>query len=87
MQSRHLGLFRSDYLLHSAETSGTTTVSLKQVEFNTISSSFGALSQNVAKMHRCVYIVSRLARSGLTCFVQVSCRNDGVLQQLAYPEA
>ncbi|KAI0721033.1 glutathione synthase [Cerioporus squamosus] len=51
-QSRHLGLFRSDYLLHSAETDGATTVSLKQVEFNTISSSFGALSQNVAKMHR-----------------------------------
>ncbi len=29
-------------------------MSLKQVEFNTISSSFGALSQNVAKMHRLV---------------------------------
>ncbi|RPD66201.1 glutathione synthase [Lentinus tigrinus ALCF2SS1-7] len=51
-QSRHLGLFRSDYLLHSADTDGAPTVSLKQVEFNTISSSFGALSQNVAQMHR-----------------------------------
>ncbi|KAI0807526.1 glutathione synthase [Fomes fomentarius] len=48
-QTRHLGLFRSDYLLH-APSEGQ--VSLKQVEFNTISSSFGALSQNVAKLHR-----------------------------------
>jgi len=46
----HLGLFRSDYLLHAAEDG----LSLKQVEFNTISSSFGALSECAAAMHRCV---------------------------------
>ena len=62
MQSRHLGLFRSDYLLHCAETSGTTTVSLKQVEFNTISSSFGALSENVSKLHRCIHLSVLWAR-------------------------
>ncbi|KAJ8521703.1 hypothetical protein ONZ45_g1639 [Pleurotus djamor] len=39
-QTLHLGLFRSDYLLH--ENAGSST-GLKQVEFNTISSSFGAL--------------------------------------------
>ncbi|CDO69537.1 hypothetical protein BN946_scf184785.g42 [Trametes cinnabarina] len=49
-QSRHLGLFRSDYLLHTANEDAP--LELKQVEFNTISSSFGALSQNVAGLHR-----------------------------------
>ncbi|KAF8272610.1 hypothetical protein EI94DRAFT_1769707 [Lactarius quietus] len=46
----HLGLFRSDYLLHQP-TPGDE-IMLKQVEFNTISSSFGCLSQQVAGMHR-----------------------------------
>ncbi|KAF9068612.1 hypothetical protein BDP27DRAFT_1327004 [Rhodocollybia butyracea] len=47
VQPLHLGLFRSDYLLHQG-----TDLSLKQVEFNTISSSFGTLSQKVSEMHR-----------------------------------
>ncbi|KAK7439545.1 Glutathione synthetase [Stygiomarasmius scandens] len=50
-QPLHLGLFRSDYLLHSEEDG----LSLKQVEFNTISSSFGTLSQKVSGMHRHLY--------------------------------
>lgn len=41
-----LGLFRSDYLLHSED--GLP----KQVEFNTVSSSFGPLSTRVSQMHR-----------------------------------
>ncbi|KAI1795816.1 glutathione synthase [Ganoderma leucocontextum] len=49
-QRLHLGLFRSDYLLHASEKGGP--VSLKQVEFNTISSSFGSLSESVSKLHR-----------------------------------
>ncbi|KAJ4482475.1 glutathione synthase [Lentinula aciculospora] len=48
VQPLHLGLFRSDYLLHQRD----SDLSLKQVEFNTISSSFGALSQKTAEMHR-----------------------------------
>ncbi|KAG2079703.1 glutathione synthase, partial [Suillus discolor] len=47
-QPLHLGLFRSDYLLHAAE----DRLALKQVEFNTISSSFGPLSERAAAMHR-----------------------------------
>ncbi|KAI0315673.1 glutathione synthase [Amylostereum chailletii] len=50
VQPLHLGLFRSDYLLHQPDP--TDEVSLKQVEFNTISASFGALSQQVSGMHR-----------------------------------
>lgn len=48
-QQLHLGLFRSDYLL-DAPPDGL--LSLKQVEFNTISSSFGSLSQRVSALHR-----------------------------------
>ncbi|KAG2366242.1 glutathione synthase [Suillus spraguei] len=47
-QPLHLGLFRSDYLLHAVE----DRLALKQVEFNTISSSFGPLSERAASMHR-----------------------------------
>ncbi|EKM79502.1 hypothetical protein AGABI1DRAFT_59176 [Agaricus bisporus var. burnettii JB137-S8] len=52
-QSLHLGIFRSDYLLHSPN---GETPELKQVEFNTISSSFGPLSQRVSELHR--YLLS-----------------------------
>ncbi|WFD23837.1 glutathione synthase [Malassezia equina] len=45
----HLGLFRSDYLMH---VNGANELSLQQVEFNTISSSFGALCTKVSEMHR-----------------------------------
>ncbi|KAG1727093.1 uncharacterized protein EDB91DRAFT_1135652 [Suillus paluster] len=48
VQPLHLGLFRSDYLLHAAD----DRLALKQVEFNTISSSFGPLSERAAAMHR-----------------------------------
>lgn len=48
-QSLSLGLFRSDYMVHTPP--GSTSPSLKQVEFNTISSSFGGLSSLVATMH------------------------------------
>jgi Eukaryotic glutathione synthase, ATP binding domain len=51
MKPLHLGLFRSDYLLHS---SSNEPLSIKQVEFNTISVSFGSLSQRTAELHRSV---------------------------------
>ncbi|KAK2787379.1 hypothetical protein FQN52_007285 [Onygenales sp. PD_12] len=49
VQPLSLGLFRSDYIAHRP--SGATESSLKQVEFNTISSSFGGLSALVASLH------------------------------------
>ncbi|WFD20179.1 glutathione synthase [Malassezia caprae] len=48
-QPLHLGLFRSDYLMHA---SCPDKLSLQQVEFNTISSSFGALCTRVSELHR-----------------------------------
>jgi hypothetical protein len=41
-----LGLFRSDYLLHGVN------MAPKQVEFNTIASSFGPLASRVSELHR-----------------------------------
>ena len=49
MQPLSLGLFRSDYMVHAP--SEADPVSIKQVEFNTISSSFGGLSDLVCKLH------------------------------------
>lgn len=49
VQPLSLGLFRSDYMAHVPPNSSTP--SLKQVEFNTISSSFGGLSSLVTSLH------------------------------------
>ena len=54
-QAIQLGIFRSDYLLDASSDKGAgLELSLKQVEFNTIAASFGALSTVVASLHRCV---------------------------------
>ncbi|KAJ5350063.1 Glutathione synthase N-terminal eukaryotic [Penicillium brevicompactum] len=47
-QNLALGLYRSDYMAHVSPAGDTA---LKQVEFNTISSSFGGLSALVRQMH------------------------------------
>lgn len=49
VQDLSLGLFRSDYIVHCPLDSQQS--SLKQVEFNTISSSFAGLSDIVADLH------------------------------------
>lgn len=48
VQDLSLGMFRSDYMLHTPKDSQP---SLKQVEFNTISSSFGGLAVKVSELH------------------------------------
>ncbi|KAJ7135421.1 hypothetical protein C8R43DRAFT_1020950 [Mycena crocata] len=53
IQPLQLGLFRSDYLLHAG--AKDEPLRLKQVEFNTISSSFGTLSERTAALHRYLY--------------------------------
>lgn len=49
VQDLSLGLFRSDYMLHVSDEESAP--SLRQVEFNTISSSFGGLSSKVTQLH------------------------------------
>ncbi|CAD0029865.1 unnamed protein product [Aureobasidium pullulans] len=46
-----LGLFRSDYMVHLDPTQSAAKPTIKQVEFNTIASSFGGLSTQVSKLH------------------------------------
>ncbi|KAK3944718.1 putative glutathione synthetase [Diplogelasinospora grovesii] len=50
VQPLALGLFRSDYMVH--QDSPTATPQIKQVEFNTIASSFGGLSAKTSDLHR-----------------------------------
>jgi len=51
-----LGLFRSDYMLHSSsspsEEGAAAQFSIRQVEFNTISSSFGPSATKITNLHR-----------------------------------
>lgn len=49
IQPLQLGIFRSDYLLHDE---GGGEMTIKQVEFNTIASAAGALSQATDGLHR-----------------------------------
>ncbi|KAI7867099.1 glutathione synthetase [Spinellus fusiger] len=57
-QSAVLGINRCDYLLHAAQGKGAETARIQQVEFNTISSSFGSLSTRTSELHR--YLLSTL---------------------------
>lgn len=52
-QPLSLGIFRSDYIVHKDEPgfNGEGTAAIKQVEFNTVSVSFGALSSKVSQLH------------------------------------
>lgn len=50
LQPLQLGLFRSDYIVHKP--SADAEIGIKQVEFNTIASSFGALAQQTAGLHK-----------------------------------
>lgn len=56
MKDLTLGLFRSDYMVHTDQSSPSGSTGLKQVEFNTIASSFGGLSTQVSRLHK--YLLS-----------------------------
>ncbi|KAF2084664.1 glutathione synthetase-like protein [Saccharata proteae CBS 121410] len=56
VQDLTLGLFRSDYMVHVDPDHADTKPSIKQVEFNTIASSFGGLSARVSTLHK--YLLS-----------------------------
>jgi len=51
-QPLSLGLFRSDYMVHQDSSTNPPSLQAKQVEFNTIASSFGGLSQYTSGLHR-----------------------------------
>ncbi|KAG8778161.1 hypothetical protein FRC12_025134 [Ceratobasidium sp. 428] len=64
-QTLHLGLFRSDYMLNE-DSNGN--LDIKQVEFNTISSSFGPLSHQVSTLHR--YLLAATNYFGVSPYLQ-----------------
>lgn len=52
MQDLSLGLFRSDYMVHQDLSDPSSVPRVKQVEFNTIASSFGGLSSQTCLLHK-----------------------------------
>jgi glutathione synthase len=55
-QNLALGLFRSDYMVHQDQ----GELQIKQVEFNTIASSFGGLSVQTSLLHKYSLPLTRL---------------------------
>ena len=51
-QPLSLGIFRSDYMVHENPSASQSEPEIKQVEFNTIASSFGGLSTKISALHR-----------------------------------
>lgn len=63
------GVFRSDYIVDRARASQEEGRQIKQVEFNTVSVSFGALSSKVTEMHK---FLAETAKKGVHGEVPVS---------------
>lgn len=51
-KSLSLGIFRSDYMVHTDPSMPKGNSQIKQVEFNTIASSFGGLAAKVSGLHK-----------------------------------
>ncbi|KAF2176775.1 glutathione synthase [Zopfia rhizophila CBS 207.26] len=66
VQDLSLGLFRSDYMVHSDPLNSRTPLVLKQVEFNTIASSFGGLSSQVSTLHNYLLAIDAYPSSAST---------------------
>ncbi|KAL6713182.1 Glutathione synthetase [Lecanora helva] len=52
LKSLSLGIFRSDYMVHNNPSDVVTNAQIRQVEFNTIASSFGGLAAKVSDLHK-----------------------------------
>ncbi|EOA89173.1 Glutathione synthetase [Exserohilum turcicum] len=63
VQDVSLGLFRSDYMVHQDSSQARPSSGLKQVEFNTIASSFGGLSSRVSALHKHLLAIDAYPKS------------------------
>ncbi|EMD92665.1 hypothetical protein COCHEDRAFT_1135494 [Bipolaris maydis C5] len=63
VQDLSLGLFRSDYMVHQDLSQSKSPPGLKQVEFNTIASSFGGLSSQVSALHKYLLTIDAYPKS------------------------
>ncbi|KAI9762623.1 MAG: hypothetical protein M4579_000241 [Chaenotheca gracillima] len=57
-QDLSLGMFRSDYMVHVDPSASEPNPELRQVEFNTIASSFGGLAARVSELHKYLHSIS-----------------------------
>ncbi|KAI4137130.1 MAG: hypothetical protein L6R39_007461 [Caloplaca ligustica] len=57
-QDLSLGLFRSDYMIHTDPNDSSAGPVLRQVEFNTIASSFGGLSTKLSQLHSYLHSIA-----------------------------
>nr|OQO20522.1 hypothetical protein B0A51_13210 [Rachicladosporium sp. CCFEE 5018] len=82
-QSLQLGLFRSDYMGHVSDSDSDSRLSVKQVEFNTIASSFGGLSSQVAALHRYLHSVDAYPEVTSSLINDASLQSSGSVPELA----
>ncbi|KAK0265127.1 Glutathione synthetase [Friedmanniomyces endolithicus] len=66
VQPLNLGLFRSDYMVHTDPANAQSRPCVKQVEFNTIASSFGGLSTQVSALHKYLFTVGAYPEAPLS---------------------
>lgn len=65
-----LGILRSDYMLHRKDAGAAGEYELKQVELNTIASSFAGLAATVARLHS--FLTERFDDGGVTSFLEAN---------------
>jgi len=83
VQDLSLGLFRSDYMVHEDPSQSNPTPGLKQVEFNTIASSFGGLSSQVSALHRFLLTIDAYPSSTSTLIKEDALRQSKSASSLA----
>ncbi|KAF2796320.1 glutathione synthase [Melanomma pulvis-pyrius CBS 109.77] len=84
VQDLSLGLFRSDYMVHIDPSSSNSSPGLKQVEFNTIASSFGGLSSRVSTLHKYLLAVGAYPASATTMIKADALRQSKSASSLAH---
>ncbi|KAK7180806.1 Glutathione synthetase large chain [Paraphaeosphaeria sporulosa] len=82
VQDLSLGLFRSDYMVHTDQTSASSS-GLKQVEFNTIASSFGGLSSQVSRLHKYLLSIDAYPSSATSIIKEEALRQSKSASSLA----
>lgn len=83
VQDLSLGLFRSDYMVHKDPSRKDAAPGLKQVEFNTIASSFGGLSTQVSALHKHLHSIDAYPESTASIIRQDSLRQSESASSLA----
>ncbi|KAH3953228.1 glutathione synthetase [Parastagonospora nodorum] len=83
VQELSLGLFRSDYMVHKDPTHSDPAPGLKQVEFNTIASSFGGLSSQVSALHKYLLTIDAYPASATSIIKENALRQSKSASSLA----